>query len=152
VTAAGPQLAMVVDDPAEIQREKEREVEAQQEIFAAFFKAVREVCREHGYEFCANALDAVWAPLGRGVSASTLKMTLAPGNERNYFRFEWAIWFARQSDDVAEVLAEIIGAARPQKKPEDELRDLQDIVRSEYPRQAEKIIRRAATPKTGGRR
>lgn len=148
---AAVQTEMEVSDPQETQREREREIEAQQDILQRFFKACREVCRELGYERCANELDAIWAPLGRGVNPSTLKMTLAPGNERNYFRFEWAIWFARQNDDVAEALAEIIGAARPKKKPEDELRDLQEIVRGEYPKQAERIIRKAATPRPGAR-
>lgn len=36
--------------------------------------------------------------------------------------------------------------AKPKKTPEDELRDLQNIVRTHYPKDAEKHIRKAATP------
>lgn len=140
------QLAMEVDDPDEAKREKEREIEGEQELFARFFKACRELCRELTYERVANELDDRWAPLGRTVSPSTLKVTLAPGNERNYFRWEWSIWFSRNSEACADVLAEIAGTGMPKKEAEDELHDLQNIVRVHYPKDAEKHIRKAATP------
>lgn len=140
------QVEMNVEDPRAAERERERDAEAQQDLLSRLLRAMREVCREHGYEHCANALDAIWAPLGRGVSSSSLKMTLAPGNERNYVRIEWAIWFAQQSEEVADLVAEMAGRGKPKKKPEDELRDLQAIVRAEMPKQADRIIRKAATP------
>jgi hypothetical protein len=143
---AAVQLAMDVDDPVEAKRDREREIERQQELLSRFFKACREVCREQTYERAANELDDIWAPLGRGVSPSVLKATLSPGNERNYFRWEWAIWFATQSEDVADLLCEVAGRGKPKKSPEEELRDLQNIVRSEYPKQAERLIRKAGTP------
>lgn len=127
---AAVQTEMPVDDP----REKERDAEGQHDLMYRFYAACREVCREMTYEKAANALDVIWSPLGRAVSSSSLKMTLAPGNERNYYRWEWCVWFARQSEECADVLAEIAGRGKPKKTPEDELRDLQNIVRTHYPK------------------
>lgn len=138
------QLVMSVDDPDAMRREQEREAEDQQELLARFFKACREVCREHTYERVAEELERIWGDLGRHVSSGVLKQTLAPGNERNYFRFEWCIWFARQSDSCAEILKEIIGHGQPKKSPEEELRDLQTELRAELShKRAEQLIRRA---------
>lgn len=140
------QTEMDVADPAELAREREREVEDQQELLQRFFKACREVVREWGgYDKVAAELDEIWAPIGRSVAGSTLKVTLAAGNERNYFRFEWAIWFARNDEDCADLLAEIIGKGKPKKAPQDELRDLHAELRTRYPKDADKIIRKAAT-------
>lgn len=148
--SAGPQLAMVVDDPAEAAKERAREGQAQRLLAARFYAACREVVRESTWDAVAKELDAIWDPqedpTGRGVSAGVLRASLATANERNYFRFEWCLYFARQSEECAELLAEIIGRGKPKKAPEAELADLQNIVRTHYPKDAEKIIRKAATP------
>jgi hypothetical protein len=139
----GPQLAMVVDDPAVVERERQRELDDERLLFERLMKACREVCRELGYDRCAAELDAIWSPLGRHVSAGVLRQTLAPNTERNYFRLEWIIWFARQSEEVADLVLEVIGRGRPKKKPEDELRDLKELIRAELPKRAAALIRKA---------
>lgn len=141
--ATSPQLAMVVDDPAEAEKERAREADDQRLLLERFFAACRTVVRELSWDAVAKELDAIWDPTGRGVSAGVLRASLSPGNERNYFRFEWSIWFARQSDDVADLLAEIIGRGKPKKTPEQELADLKQAIRSEMPKRAEAIFRNA---------
>jgi hypothetical protein len=152
--AGSPQLAMVVDDPAEVEREKariarekEEEIEDQRDLFMRFSAACRAVIRDLTADVVANELEAIWGELGRHVSSGVLKQTLAQGEvfNRNYFRFEWAIWFARQSEDCAELLAEIIGRGKPKKTAEQELADLKSVLHSEYPRQATRLIRKAET-------
>lgn len=144
---AALQLAMEVDDPAEVARERERKVEIRREQLDRFFRLCREVCREHTYEAVATELEKEWGDLGRHVSAGILKMSLAPGNERNYYRWEWGCWFAEHHEEIADLYCEIAGRGKPQKSPEEELADLKEIVRAEYPRQADKLIRKAAAPK-----
>lgn len=140
------QLSMAVDDPAEAEKERSREADDQRLLAERFYAACRAVVRESSWDAVAKELDAIWDPAGRGVSAGVLRATLAPNSERNYFRFEWAIWFARQSDDVADLLAEIIGRGKPKKTPEQELADLKQAIRAELPKRAEHLIRKAATP------
>lgn len=107
--------------------------------------ACRAVAKTLTYEHCAAELDAIWGERGRPVSASTLRAAMS-GTERNYFRIEWAFWFARQSDAVGELLLEIVGRGRPKKKAEDELRDLKALVRESYPKHAAALIRKAELP------
>ncbi len=143
---AAPQLEMPVDDPAELEKERQREVDEQHLVLGRFFAACREVVRETSWDHVANQLEAIWGPLGRHVSSGVLKLTLSASNgERNYFRWEWSIWFARNSEACADLLAEIIGRGRPKKDPADELRDLKDVIRNEYPKQAERLIRKGET-------
>jgi len=138
---------MDVEDPAEVARDLERKIDDRRELLDRFFKACREVCREHTYETAATELEREWGDLGRHVSSGILKMSLAPGNERNYFRWEWCMWFAEQSEDVSDLLCEIAGRGMPKKPPEEELEDLKSIVRVHYPKDAEKHLRKAATPR-----
>lgn len=136
---------MDVDDPAEAARERERKSEYRRELLERFFRACRDVCRDLGYDRVANELEADWGDIGRHVSSGVLKMCLAPNGERNYFRWEWGTFFTEHSEEAADIYAEIAGR-KAKKKPEDELRDLQAIVRAELPKQADKLIRKAATP------
>jgi hypothetical protein len=48
---------------------------------------------------------------------------------------------------VADLVLEMGGAGRAEKKPEDELVDLKDALRREYPRQAESLIRKGKAPR-----
>lgn len=141
------QLVIDVDDPAEVQRERERKIEDRREMLATFFKLCREVCREMTYETVATELEKEWGELGRHVSAGIVKMALATGNERNYFRWEWGMWFAEQSEDIADLYCEIAGRGKPKKDPKDELRDLQNILRTHYPKDADRHIRKAGSPR-----
>lgn len=140
------QLAMPVDDPAEAAREAERERDEHHELVEQFFAACRAYVRdESSYEVVATELEAIWGELGRHVSTGVLKNTLSKNEDvkrGQYFRFEWAIYFARKSEACAEVLAQIIGRGKPKKSEGDELRDLKTVIRREYPRQAEALIRK----------
>lgn len=141
MVAPKPQLGLVgLDDPAELARE----ADDQALLFEHLITACRAVSRLITVEVCARELDRIWGDRGRPVSAAVLRAALN-GAERNYFRLEWAIWFARQSEEVAELLREIGGNGKPKKTPEEELEDLKSILRTEYPKQAEKLIRKAAT-------
>jgi hypothetical protein len=144
-TAIAPQLEIDVADPDAAKKERERLSEYRQELLERFFRACRDVCRELTYDKVANELEADWGGIGRHVSSGVLKVCLAPGNERNYFRWEWCTYFADASEECADVMAEISGR-KSKKDPKDELRDLQNIIRAEYPKQADKHIRKAATP------
>lgn len=145
---SAPQLSMVVDDPREI----ERDADEQGLLFERLLAACKAVARERTYDVVAAALDAIWGSdkRGRPVSSSVLRAALNDARG-NYFRLEWALWFARESEEVADLLLEIAGRGRPTKKPEDELADLQQVVRREYPNQAEKMIAKSKLPR-GGRR
>lgn len=93
-----------------------------------------------GYDACAFRLSKIWEPEGRGVGAAVLRASLSKDCERNNFRLEWAFWFADQDQDIAALLARKLRPA----KTEAELRaDLEAEVRDEYPKQAERLIRRA---------
>jgi hypothetical protein len=137
------QLAIVgLEDPADI----ERDGDDQALLFEALVGACRAVARELGYDACAAALDAIWGERGRPVSAAVMRAALN-GTERNYFRVEWAIWFARRSEHVADILLEIAGrGSRPRKTAEQELEDLKALLRDELShKRAEQLIRKAGT-------
>lgn len=136
------QVGLPIADPSD-----HEEGDAQALLFDHLVAACRTVARELTVEYCAKSLDAIWGDRGRPVSASVLRSALNPGGANyNYFRVEWAIWFARKSDHVAELLLEIGGSARPKKKPEDELRDLKALVKEALPKHAAALIRKAELP------
>lgn len=103
------------------------------------------VAEDRGYAWTAKQLDDIWGPLGSHVSATLLRNCLQ-GVERNYFRAEWTTWFAEQSTDVADVLAEMAGRGKPKKTAADELRDLKAAMRAELGAVANKLIRKAEAP------
>lgn len=143
MTKREPQLAIAgLENQAEI----DQEADDQALLFEHVVAACKAVTRELTLEVCATALDRIWGDRGRPVSAAVLRAALND-SRGNYFRVEWLIWFARQSEEVAQLAHEIAGAGLPQKKPEDELRDLKAVLREEYPRQAQRLIRKAETSK-----
>jgi hypothetical protein len=142
VRGAEAQLELDVESP----RNLERKIEERREQLDRFFRLCREVCREHTYEAVATELEREWGDLGRHVSTGILKMALAPGNERNYFRWEWGAWFAEANGEIADLYCEIAGRGKPKKAPEEELRDLKELIRAELPRRAAALIRKAETP------
>lgn len=94
---------------------------------------------QKGYDACAAALDKRWGSKGRPVSASVLRAALHDV-ERNNFRAEWLDWFAARDTEIANLVARRVKPT----KTEAELRaDLEAEIREEYPRQAERLIRRA---------
>lgn len=104
------------------------------------WSAMRAVTRELGYETCASALDRRWGEKGRPVSASLLRAALNDA-ERNYFRLEWTDWFARQSKDVADLLASRV---KPKKTAEESLADLEAELRETLSHKAaEQVMRKA---------
>ncbi len=141
------QTEMAVEDPEAAKRERERKTEDRRELFERFFRACREVCRELGYDTVANELERDWGDLGRHVSSGVLKQTLAPNGDRNYFRWEWCTYFAEQSEEASDVLLEIGGRGKPKKTPEEELRDLKELMRRELGATANKLIRKAEAPR-----
>jgi hypothetical protein len=147
VVLARAQVAIEgLDDARAVAKAKADDADAQGVLLEQLLAACRAVARELTYDRCAAELDAVWGERGRTVSAAVLRAALT-GTERNYFRVEWLFWFAQQSPDVATLVLEIAGRGLPKKKPEDELRDLQSEVRAEFPKQAERLIRKAASPR-----
>jgi hypothetical protein len=141
MTAAAEQLGLAITAAPDSPDEGDEQALLLEHLVAA----CRAVARELTYEACAKSLDAIWGERGRPVSASVLRAGLS-GTERNYFRVEWAFWFARRSETVAEILLEVAGRARPKKKPEDELRDLKALIREELPKRATALIRKAELP------
>jgi hypothetical protein len=138
---AAPKVQLAItglDDPAELAAD----ADSQALLFEHVLAACRAVARELTYDVCARELDRIWGDRGRPVSGAVLRAALN-GTERNYFRLEWLIWFARQSEDVAQLAREIGGAGLPAKTPEQELEDLHEVLRNEYPRQADRLIRKA---------
>jgi hypothetical protein len=146
VRAQALQIEMDVEDPDAVRLAHERKIEERREQLALFFKLCREVCRLLSYEHVAAELEKEWGDLGRHVSAGVLKNTIAPDSKGNYFRWEWGMWFAEQNEEIADLLCEIAGRGKPKKDPKDELRDLQNIMRTHYPKDADRHIRKAATP------
>jgi hypothetical protein len=141
LTTNKAQLAIAgLDDP----QDAEREGDDQALLFEHLIAACRAVARELTHEVCARELDKIWGDRGRPVSAAVLRAALNDARG-NYFRAEWVIWFARQSEDVAQIAREIGGAGLPKKTPEQELEDLKNVLRSEYPKQAQRLIRKAET-------
>lgn len=120
--------------------EEAAEIEAGYIWREQLWSAMRAVARELGYEACASALDRRWGEKGRPVSASLLRAALNDA-ERNYFRLEWADWFARQSKDVADLLASRV---KPKKAPDELLADLEAELRETLSHKAaEQVLRRA---------
>ncbi len=136
-----PQLVIPLATAEEREIEADRQVSLRDDVMAA----CRAVARELTYDVCARELDFVWAPKGRPVAASALRSALHDV-ERNNFRFEWVLWFATQSEAVADLLNEIAGKGKPKKKPEDELRDLKELMRKKLGTVAQELIRKAETP------
>lgn len=133
-----------LEDPEELAKDREREADDQALLFEHVLAACRAVARDLTYDACARELDRIWGERGRPVSAAVLRAALNDARG-NYFRLEWLIWFARQSEDVAQLAREIGGAGLPKKTPEQELEDLKNVLRSEYPKQAQRLIRKAET-------
>lgn len=90
-------------------------------------------------EGCAYRLNRRWEPEGRPVTPAALTAALRD-SERNNFRLEWADWFAARSPEVAELLGRRV---KPEKTDRQMYDDLCAEIREEYPKQADKIIRRA---------
>jgi hypothetical protein len=150
--AANEQLAIVgLKTQAEAQAEEAAEAKRREQrgvLKQRLMAAIRDYARLRQQIICANELDkedSVYGG-GKGVSSAVLRSCLeaTPGN---YFRLDWIFWFAEECEEVADVLLEVAGRGKPQKSPEEELADLKEIVRAEYPRQADKLIRKAAAPK-----
>jgi len=154
VGSAKPQLEMVVDDPAQAERDRvqaerarARDAADQKTVFDALLAACRDVAITVGYNNAANELDAIWSKQGRPVSASFLNATLNPDTRedappsRSYFRLEWIVWFAKQSAEVRDLLV-AIGFDTP-KDPSEELDDVYDVMREQLGKMAEPLIRQA---------
>lgn len=151
--SAKPQLEMVVDDPVQAERDAERARSDQHLLFTSLIAACRDAAlASGGYDKAANALDAIWAPLGRPVSASFLRATLDPKSSetRSYFRGEWLIWFAQQSAEVRELMIGI-GEDAP-KDPVEDLEDLQDLARDRFGKAGEQLVRDAKARRRRRRR
>lgn len=133
---------MVVDDPAQAERDRAREAADQKAVFDALITACRDVCLTMGYDKAAAALDAVWGAHGRHVSASFLRATLDPKSTdtRSYFRGEWFVTFAQYSAEVRELLVGV-GEDAP-KEPAEELLDAEDVVREELGKMGEALIKK----------
>lgn len=127
-----------LEDRAEEADELDAEALLREELWGA----LRAIARELTYEVCAAELDKRWGPKGRPVSASLLRAALND-TERNNFRLEWVFWFAKKSELIAELVLEIGGRGRARKKPENELRDLKELMRRELGSVANKLIRKA---------
>lgn len=82
-----------------------------------------------GNEVCANELDAIFGPEGRGVSPSLLRNALTRTNG-NHARFEWAPWFAARSAELQAVYDDAAGRLS-ELTPEEELEMLREAVRAE---------------------
>lgn len=142
-TVGKPQLEMVVDDPVQAERAAARERSDQHLLFGELIAACRDAALAFGgYDKAANALDAIWGPLGRQVSASFLRATLDPKSSetRSYFRGEWLIWFAQQSAEVRDLMMGV--ASDAPKDPADELIDAEDVVREELGKVGDALIRK----------
>ncbi len=107
------------------------------------FAIMRAIAKELTYETCANELDAMFSRHGRPVSPSVLRAALND-IERNHFRFEWAIWFARKHKEMGDKFCEIGGHAKA-KRTEGEINTaFRELVRSKLSLvEAEKLIRQA---------
>jgi hypothetical protein len=154
MAATKPQLSIVgLKTQAEADQEAAERAarrEARAILRVKLMAAIRGVARELQISNCADELEfddqAFNEGRGKGVSPATLRSCLE-GTERNYFRLDWILWFAEQSEEIADLLCEVAGRGKPQKSPEEELADLKEIVRSEYPKQADRLLRKAAAPR-----
>ena len=134
------QLAIAAVQEDDRQRELEEIGDAHAVRLEQLFAACKRVVREMTADAVASELDTIWANRGRPVSPQVLRASLAD-SRGNYFRAEWLLYFAEQSPEVRELLI-AIGRGDGPKDPKDELTDLHDVLRSEYPRQAEALIRK----------
>ena len=156
MSAAPKQLALDVDAQAEKEAEAAR-IEALGDAHAVLlervFAACRKVLRDRQADPVADELEAMWANRGRPVTAQVLRSALAD-SRGNYFRVEWLFWFAEHSQELRELLLELAIGQGP-KDPADELADLHEIIREEFPKQATKLIQKAKAPRApraGGRK
>lgn len=144
---AKPQLSIAGLKTQEEAEAEASEVAARREtrgiLRARLMAAIRAFARERQIGSCAAELDQDDAVFGggKGVSASTLRSCLE-STERNYFRLDWLLWFAEESEEIADLVMEVAGRGKPVKKPEDELRDLKEALRQEFPKQADRLIRK----------
>lgn len=129
-----------VEDPAEVEKADDSERILRGQLIAA----CKQVALTLGYDQCAARLDRIWGPEGRPVSATFLRNALLDQNSA-HFRAEWLIWFAKQSEVVCDLLLETGGRGKPKKTPEEELRDLKELMRRELGQTANKLIRKAET-------
>lgn len=106
-------------------------------------QAAKKLCAERSVKVVAAALDEIWGPLGHAVSASTLSNALRD-HERNYWRSEWDSWFCDESDEFKEVVAEMCGRGKSKRTTQEQLEDMERLVRDVLsPKNAEALIRRA---------
>jgi hypothetical protein len=145
-TARQPSLVQPALGDFQTDKEEQAEIEAGRIWRVQLWSAMRTFASTYigtnglkGLAACAAALDKRWGEDGRPVSESTLGAALRD-SERNYFRLEWADWFAARSPEIAELLARRI---KPVKTPEQELEDLKAELRSELPKRADAVIRNA---------
>lgn len=131
-------IAEVVEDD----RKKELEAVGDQHAVALehLFAACKAIVRERTADEVARELDVIWGERGRGVTAQVLRAALAD-SRGNYFRLEWILYFAEESQEVRELLI-AIGRGDGPKDPREELEDLKELLRNEYPKQAEQLIRK----------
>lgn len=114
-------------------------------VLEQLFAACKRVVREHTAEEIADEMDVMWANRGRPVTGPILRSAL--GDSRgNYFRLEWILYFAERSAEVRELLLGI-ALGRGPKDPADELGDLHEILRDEFPKQADRLIQKAKAPR-----
>lgn len=137
MVASKAQLGIAgLEDPADLARQGDD----QALVFEHVLAACREVARVITVEVCARELDRIWGDRGRPVSPSVLRSAL--GDQRgNYFRLEWLIWFAAQSQHVRDLLVEF--ATDTPKDPTEDLDDLHDVLREELGKTGEALIRKA---------
>lgn len=146
MVAASKQIALGgLEDPADDDAEIQAGYVWREQLWSAMRLFVLSY-RAHGlqgYDACAAALDKRWGEKGRPVSASVLSAALKD-SERNNFRAEWLDWFAARDGEIAELVARRVP---PDKTDGDQYLDLCDELREEYPKQADRIIRRARARK-----
>ncbi len=127
-----------MEDPIEVAARDD----AARVLRSQLMAACRQVALTLGYDECAAELDRCWGADGRPVSATFLRAALHD-TERSHMRLEWFIWFAQQSEIVADLALEIGGRGKPKKTADEELRDLKDVMRRELGVTANKLIRKA---------
>lgn len=103
----------------------------------------KKLVAERSIKVVADALDQIWGPLGHTVSASTLSNALRD-HERSYWRSEWDSWFCDESEEFAEVVAEMVGKGKAKKTPEQIAEDFETLVTEKLsPKEAAALIRKA---------
>ncbi len=105
--------------------------------------AARKLVAERSVKVVADALDQIWGPIGHAVSASTVSNALRD-HERSYWRSEWDSYFCDESEEFAEVVAEMIGKGAAKKTPEQIAADFASLVAEKLsPKEAAALIRKA---------